>query len=114
VEIHDMVDLLEKQIAEKMHIPITLHMDPIVTEDEFTNKIKERVSEIVYALSSQLSIHDFRMVPGKTHTNLIFDIAVPCDFPLSNDDIRKIIENDLAKSYTIRYFLVIQFDRSFL
>ena len=114
VEIHDAIDLLEKQIAEDLHIPTTIHMDPIDSDDALTNEIKSAVQKIVSSLSEQLSIHDFRMVTGKTHTNLIFDIAVPCDFVWTNDSIRSKIDRELSQLYPTRFYLAIQFDRSFL
>ena len=114
MEIHDEVDLLEKQIGETLHIPITIHMDPIDTDDLSTKEIRGNVVRIIKGLSDKLSIHDFRMVTGKTHTNLIFDVAVPFDYLLSNDEIRQRIQDELSKIYSTTFYLVIQFDRSFL
>ena len=114
MEIHDTVDLLEKRIDEEMHIPITIHMDPIDTDDKATAEAKDMVKEIVHTISDKLSIHDFRMVSGKTHTNLIFDIVVPFDIGMSNDEIRTRIESGLAERTLSVYFLIVQFDRSFL
>lgn len=114
MEIHDTVDLLEKRIDEEMHIPITIHMDPIDTDDKATAEAKDMVKEIVHTISDKLSIHDFRMVSGKTHTNLIFDIVVPFDIGMSNDEIRARIESGLAERTLSVYFLIVQFDRSFL
>jgi len=114
MEIHDEVDLLEKSIGEKMHIPITIHMDPIDMDDSSTKEIRNSVTQIVNLLSDKLSIHDFRMVTGKTHTNLIFDIAVPFGYDLPDEEIRDKIQDELTKLYPTRFYLVIQFDRSFL
>jgi len=114
MEIHDEVDLLEKSIGEKLHIPITIHMDPIDMDDSSTKEIRNSVIQIVNLLSDKLSIHDFRMVTGKTHTNLIFDIAVPFEYDLSDDEIRDKIQDALTKLYPTLFYLVIQFDRSFL
>lgn len=114
MEIHDEVDLLEKNIGEKMHIPITIHMDPIDMDDSSTKEIRNSVTQIVKLLSDKLSIHDFRMVTGKTHTNLIFDIAVPFGYDLPDEEIRDKIQDELTKLYPTLFYLVIQFDRSFL
>lgn len=114
MEIHDEVDLLEKSIGEKMHIPITIHMDPIDMDDSSTKEIRNSVTQIVKLLSDKLSIHDFRMVTGKTHTNLIFDIAVPFGYDLPDEEIRDKIQDELTKLYPTLFYLVIQFDRSFL
>jgi len=114
MEIHDAVDLLEKSIGEIMHIPITIHMDPIDMDDSSTTEIRNSVTQIVNLLSDKLSIHDFRMVTGKTHTNLIFDIAVPFGYNLSDEEIRDKIQDELTKLHPTLFYLVIQFDRSFL
>lgn len=113
-EIHDTVDLLEKRIAEKLHIPITIHMDPIVTDDGETEAMRDSVQQIVQKISDKMSIHDFRMVTGKTHTNLIFDIVVPFDIRMSDGEIKEKIESELALRYNTVFFVVIQFDRSYL
>jgi cation diffusion facilitator family transporter len=114
MDIHDSVDLLEKRISEEFHIPITIHMDPIDTDNETTKELKEAVTRVVKTISDQLSIHDFRMVSGKTHTNLIFDIDVPFEIGVSNEEIKKKIDEELASAYQTVFFLVIQFDRSYL
>jgi len=114
MEIHDVVDLIEKRISDQMHIPITIHMDPIDMDDSSTKEIRKSVTLIVQALSDKLSIHDFRMVTGKTHTNLIFDIAVPFEYSLSDEGIRNNITEKLQELYPTIFYLVIQFDRSFL
>jgi cation diffusion facilitator family transporter len=114
LEIHDSVDLLEKRIASEMGIPLTLHMDPINTDDPKTKEMKEAVEEILLGISEQLSLHDFRVVYGKTHTNLIFDVTVPVDVKASNQEITKHIENALQKKSSNTYFLVVQYDRFFL
>jgi len=114
MEIHDVVDLIEKRISDQMHIPITIHMDPIDMDDSSTKEIRKSVTLIVQALSDKLSIHDFRMVTGKTHTNLIFDIAVPFEYSLSDEEIRNNITEKLQELYPTVFYLVIQFDRSFL
>lgn len=114
MEIHDAVDLLEKRIIAETHIPITLHMDPIDIDDASTKEIRNCVTKIVRELSDKLSIHDFRVVRGITHTNLIFDIAVPFEYSLPDDEIRNKIKSELMLQYPTVFYLVIQFDRSFL
>jgi len=114
MEIHDEVDLLEKRIADQLHIPITIHMDPIDMDDAATKDLRKNVAQIVNSLSDKLSIHDFRMVTGKTHTNLIFDIAVPFDYSPSDEEIHLKIQDGLTRIYPNVFYLVIQFDRSFL
>lgn len=77
LEIHDVIDNVEKEISQKLNIIICIHMDPIAVNDEIVNKYKEVVDTIVKDYNTEFSFHDFRMVKGNTHTNLIFDLTVP-------------------------------------
>ncbi len=114
MDVHDAVDLLEKRIVNEMGIPTTIHMDPINSDDEKTKELREFIRKAIGNISPKLSLHDFRMVTGKTHTNLIFDLSVPSEIKMSNDEIRAKLEEELAVYGKETYFLVIQFDRYFL
>ena len=85
-------------------------MDPIVTDDEQVNAIKESVEGIVRVSGDGLRTHDFRIVTGPTHTNLIFDIEVPFEDKRSNKEIVAQIENKI-KELNGTYFAVISVDR---
>ncbi len=74
---HDMIDNIEKEIGEKLNIQVTIHMDPIVTDDEQVTYMRDMTREIVKSIDKAWDIHDFRFVKGNTHTNLIFDVCVP-------------------------------------
>ena len=93
--VHDIVDEIERKIMHEMNIMMTIHMDPIATDDEFTNSSKELVSRIVSGIDSKLSIHDFRIVHGETHTNLIFDVVVPYECKIENAEIKKMIDRSI-------------------
>ena len=112
MEIHDIIDLAEREILNEYGLMISIHTDPIVTDDERINALKEMTDSIVKELSAEMSIHDFRVVDGPTHTNLIFDLIIPHKFHLSNNEIRKEIENKLSK-IDERYFVVITIEHSF-
>ncbi len=81
VEIHEVIDALEKKIENDMGIHIVIHMDPISVNCEITNNIKKDVLEIVKDINPQFDIHDFRMTQGVSNINLIFDLEVPSDIP---------------------------------
>lgn len=106
---HDAIDNIEKTLHEKFGYIATIHMDPIVT-DESTNEIRSKVSEVVSAIAPGIKIHDFRMVRGETHTNLIFDIAVPFEVKMKDDEIVDEI-NRRASSLDGNYFAVVTVDR---
>jgi divalent metal cation (Fe/Co/Zn/Cd) transporter len=103
---HELVDKIEKDIMTSMNIILTGHLDPIVTDDERVNTLKEKIEKIVENIDSSFSIHDFRMVFGKNQTNVLFDVAVPYESTISKEEIRAILEREVAK-IDKKYCLVI-------
>ena len=112
MEIHDVIDLAERDILNDYGIIISIHTDPIVTDDERINQLKDMTTKIVKEISDEMSIHDFRVVDGPSHTNLIFDLIAPHKFHMSNRDIIHTIEEKLSK-IDERYFVVITIEHSF-
>ena len=110
---HDMIDNIEKDLRERMGCDAVIHMDPIATNDELTNSVREKVASLVTCIDSELTIHDFRMVTGPTHTNVIFDVVVPYGIKKSDTEIRKNVET-IVKSIDENYFSVINIDRSYV
>ena len=86
---HDTADLIERELREEYHIEATVHIDPIATSDPRVTTYRDMVKEIVTGIDSRLTIHDFRMVTGESHTNLIFDITTPFEVSLSDDELRR-------------------------
>lgn len=95
--IHDLVDEIERRIEKELHIIMTIHMDPIQIDDVVVNSHKELLKEIIASIDPKLSMHDFRVVIGPTHTNLIFDLQVPFEFYLTADEIKNRIDMELTK-----------------
>ena len=112
MEIHDVIDLIERDILNEYNMIISIHMDPIVVDDEKINSLREMTSNLVNEMCEEMSIHDFRVVDGPTHTNLIFDLIIPHKYHLSNEQVRKEIENKLSK-IDERYFAVITVEHAF-
>lgn len=112
MDVHDVIDLAERDILNEYGLIISIHTDPIVTDDERINQLKEMTIKIVKEISEEMSIHDFRVVDGPTHTNLIFDLIAPHKFHLSNNEIIHTIEEKLSK-IDERYFVVITIEHSF-
>jgi divalent metal cation (Fe/Co/Zn/Cd) transporter len=108
--LHDEIDNLEKEINTELGILCTVHMDPIVTNDETVNELREFVNSTIKAKYPEISTHDFRVVIGNTHTNLIFDIVVPFDV---KHDVKAICEDikQLIHSARPDHFCVITVDR---
>lgn len=102
---HDAVDMIEKRVLEETGIMLSLHLDPINMDDEETKYYYDKVKGIVRSIEKETHLHDFRIVTGETHTNLIFDLVVPFNFKLNDDEIIKII-NDGLKDEPKKIYIV--------
>ncbi|WP_373219267.1 cation diffusion facilitator family transporter [Ruminococcus sp. 5_1_39BFAA] len=109
--IHDEIDNIEHELQQKLNCSATIHMDPIVTDNEEVNRLHQQVLDMAKALDSRLTIHDFRMVEGNTHTNLIFDVAVPYDCRMTDVEITNMLKQRVRQLPDRRFFAVIQVDR---
>ncbi len=107
---HDTIDLIERTVKDKLGIEISIHMDPIIN-DERTHDLKNAVSNIIADISPEISMHDFRVVDGPTHTNLIFDVVLPRRY--SENDFKNTVEAQV-KQMDERYFTVINIDRNYI
>lgn len=97
VEIHDVIDNVEKKISKELKIVICVHMDPIVVDDEEVDAYKALTKDILSALNNEYSFHDFKMVKGPTHTNLIFDLVVPYDKKKTSAEILRELRNEFKE-----------------
>ncbi len=111
--LHDEVDNAEYNLKKELGCQAVIHMDPVCTDDEEVLKMKEKVVEIVKGIDDIFSIHDFRMVPGDTHTNLIFDVVVPAKYEKSNDELNTII-TEAVQEKCEGCFAVIVVEQSFV
>ena len=109
---HDEIDNIERAMMEKFHILTTIHMDPIDIHDTLTNELRDKVTRIVESIDSSLSIHDFRIVRGPTHTNLVFDVLMKDD-KYSKKELNKLITSKVKEMNTT-YYCVINFEYSFV
>ena len=103
---HDVIDNIERDFLENDGLHVVIHFDPIVTSDERVGDMRRWLSEAVKEIDGALTIHDLRMVPGPTHTNLIFDCVVPAGFAMSELDVKQAIKH-LVRQKDPRYFCVI-------
>ena len=92
LEMHDTIDLVEQTLREKFHCDAVIHMDPIVTNDEQVLKMRSKMHQLVQVIDKRITVHDFRMVTGPTHTNLIFDVACPFDVKQTDEEIKMQVE----------------------
>lgn len=109
---HDMIDNIERDF-HKEGLNLTVHMDPVETDNPEVIENLERVREILASLNTGLSLHDFRMVIGDTHTNILFDVVIPFDSKIAPQDIEKAFADAYADEGK-QYFFIINYDRSYV
>lgn len=111
---HDIIDTIERDFHEQDHIHLVIHYDPIETGSEAVGTMRQWVAERVHAVSPLLSIHDFRMVKGALHTNLIFDVAAPSSYESTDAEIKQQIQRSVQENANGEtYYCVITVDRSY-
>ena len=113
VDIHDTIDNIEHDIMRETGCLATIHMDPVDVRDELTAQMKAKVGEIISEIDEQITFHDFRMVSGPTHTNVIFDIVIPYNYKYSDEEIVSIIADKIHETDD-RFFAVIDVDKDFV
>lgn len=110
---HDLIDTIEKDIRSNLGIEISIHMDPVLVDDEQTEKYKKIVKDVIADISPEMSMHDFRIVDGPTRTNLIFDLVVPRKTALTEQEIKNSVEAKVQERDS-RCFTVINIDRAYI
>jgi len=110
LETHDIIDNIERDFWVDLKIHLNVHMDPIETNNEVLNEMKEKVGKLLEELDTTLTFHDFRMVEGGTHTNILFDVVVPFDCKLSKADILSYL-SEKFNTGDMQYFFIIDVDR---
>jgi cation diffusion facilitator family transporter len=107
---HEIIDDMERLCFEKHQVHLVIHYDPVVTDDPEIQAVREEIASILTAIDSRLTLHDFRMVRGTGHSNLIFDVALPHDMSAQKAEIKKRIDDTLQKENGGVYHTVITFD----
>lgn len=111
--LHDVIDTAEHELSDQMGCLATIHMDPLEQNDCLTTRTRERVATLVKLIDPAITIHDFRMVTGPTHTNVIFDAVLPHNCPLSDREVtNRIVEG--VRALDGNYFAVVKIEKSFV
>lgn len=113
IRIHDIIDTIEREVRKEMGVELVIHMDPIVIDDQKVNLMRALTAGFASEVDPRISIHDFRMVEGPTHTNLIFDVTVPYDIKLSDEEIVDALSSK-TDELDGNYFAVVTVDRSYI
>ena len=107
---HELIDNMERACLQLHNIHLVIHYDPVVVGDPETDKLRLLLWDVLRKIDDRLTIHDFRMVKGKGHTNLIFDVALPYDMKGQEKQLRRAMENALAELHQGTYYIVVTFD----
>lgn len=113
LKIHDEIDVIEFELREKLNCEATIHMDPIANNDEEVMALKQEVGEIISGIDEILKFHDFRVVKGETHTNLIFDVVAPFKYKYSDNELKKIIFEKIFENNN-KHLSVIHVDHDYI
>lgn len=108
---HEIIDDMERECLNSHGINLVIHYDPVITNDPMLDKMRHFVLSLLKMRDERISIHDFRMVPGENHTNLIFDICLPAELTGKEESIKKALDHALNDLDTTTYYTVITFDR---
>ncbi len=103
---HELADNIERDVKAELGIQLTLHIDPIDNEDEETLTLKERCMKVVRGFGEGFSLHDFRLVKGMEHTNILFDVEVPFEHKVALSDVEKKLEEEFAGEEMKYYFVL--------
>lgn len=109
---HDTIDNIEHDFMRDKNICLVIHMDPVDITNEKTLALKDKITKILFEVDPILNFHDFRVVHGATHTNILFDVVVPVKYKYNNDELRKILDDEVYK-LDPTYNLVITIDQDF-
>lgn len=107
---HDVIDNIEHDFWNEMHVRITIHMDPVDTKNKQLAVLKLRAQNAIANLDENLSLHDFRLVSGQTHTNMLFDVVIPYGSKITLDDVKDALKKEFGND-PVKYFFVIDMDR---
>lgn len=107
---HDVIDNIEHDFWNEMHVRITIHMDPVDTKNRQLTVLKLRAQNAIANLDENLSLHDFRLVSGQTHTNMLFDVVIPYGSKITLDDVKDALKKEFGND-PVKYFFVIDMDR---
>ncbi|MCM1135125.1 MAG: cation diffusion facilitator family transporter [Clostridium sp.] len=110
--LHDMIDLIEHRLANELNCSAVIHIDPVCVNDKMTNEAKSKVAAIIAGMEEDVKFHDFRIVQGPTHVNLIFDVVVPFDYSMSDNEVVSYIQEKVSEMEG-NYCAVVDVDKDY-
>lgn len=113
LEVHEVIDKVEKRISKELNLMICIHMDPIAVDNEQINEHKQMMKSVIKNYDADFSFHDFRVVEGRNRTNFIFDLVIPHKYPKSSSEIISDLQKEI-KEKNEAVFLVVTVEHSFV
>ena len=113
VKLHDTIDTIEHHLKKELLCEAVIHMDPVATDSENVRKLKGQVRRIIQSMEGEIRFHDFRVVEGPTHTNVIFDVVVPYNYPMGDEQVKSYLNQEIQK-ISSQYCTVIQVDKDYI
>lgn len=110
---HDLIDNIERELNDKLNCHAVIHMDPVMLDDEETLYLKDQITKIIKQIDEIITFHDFRIVKGPTHTNILFDLLVPYNFHLEDEQLISQIQDKVHELHN-NYYIVIKIDKNFV
>lgn len=110
---HDVIDNLEKRLERELHCDAVIHMDPVVTNNPKIDWLKAQEQAILEEIDTTLSLHDFRVVMGPTHTNIIFDVVLPYQYRMSDEELVELLQQKTTEKLGEEYFLIVKVDKAY-
>ena len=112
LELHDVIDNIERELHEKLHVQAVIHMDPIITDDAEVDALRRQVAELARQVEPRMTVHDLRVVRGTTHTNLVFDAVLPLDAAITPAEAARRIREKVSE-LDGDYYAVVTVEHSF-
>ena len=113
LDAHDLIDNIEQDVRDQMHLQLTIHYDPIVTSDARVGVLRARLNQELAQIDPALSIHDLRLVPGPTHTNVLFDLVFPAGYRGDQQSVRARLE-EFVTAQDMSYICKIKVEQSYV
>ncbi len=110
MECHEIIDDMERECLRSHNVHLVIHYDPVITEDPELNRLKDRCKALLQQQDARLSLHDFRMIQGRRHMNLVFDVSLPSDLRSRRQELRSALEEALNREGPMVYHVIINYD----
>ena len=114
LQLHEVVDEAEVELQKQLNCMAVIHMDPVVTEDTYILELRGKIKELIEDIDPIITMHDFRVVPKHIHTKLLFDVVIPYEYAIDDEELQEMIAERINGELGNDYFVVIQVDKAYV